>query len=104
MSELTVGGNRSEEGDHTLEHNSTANSSLNNSTAGPSGAPVVTKRKYQKRKKPAAVGEDSTPIDPSVASTPAGSTGLAKVEGTKLIIQKKAIKLALNSANLSGQF
>lgn len=111
------------DGDATMGENASLNSSLNTSTqpaapGGPSQAPVVTKRKYQKRKKPggetgsgapggpvvaSASNEDSTPLDPSVASTPAGSTGLAKVEGTKLIIQKKAIKLALNSANSSGK-
>ena len=42
------------------------------------------KRKYQKRKKPVE------PAEP-------GATGLSKVEGTKLIIQKKAIKLATNN-------
>ena len=89
--------------DQTMDQ-STANSSLNSTLAGgPSGsAPIVTKRKYQKRKKPpqdgttqdAAAAAAALGLDPSVASTPAGSTGLAKVEGTKLIIQKKAIKLA----------
>ena len=93
------------DGEHTIDNNSTANSSLNTSVpAGPSGAPV-TKRKYQKRKKLMGPSEsDSATIDPTVASTPAGSTGLAKVEGTKLIIQKKAFKLALSSANSSGIF
>lgn len=56
-------------------------SSLNNTL---NGATVVKKRKYQKRKKP-----DAPITDP-----------ISKVEGTKLIIQKKAIKLAL--ANASG--
>ena len=57
-------------------------SSLNNTL---NHAPVVQKRKYQKRKKP----------DQMAISDP-----ISKVEGTKLIIQKKAIKLAL--ANASG--
>lgn len=93
--------------DHTLDQ-STANSSLNSTLqGGPTNPPVITKRKYQKRKKPeetsgGALAAAALGLDPSVASTPAGSTGLAKVEGTKLIIQKKAIKLALNSANSSG--
>lgn len=86
-------------GDQTMEGGaSTANSSFNN-TLGPSSAPVVTKRKYQKRKKPPVVeggGGDVTVV--ADASTPAGSAGLTKVEGTKLIIQKKAFKLALKSA------
>ena len=50
------------------------------------------KRKYQKRKKLDQV----TPLDG--ANQLQGTTGLSKLEGTKLIIQKKAFKLALNNS------
>ncbi len=55
-----------------------------------SGKGVVKKRKYQKRKK--------LDTDQAQTSAEAGMTGLSKVEGTKLIIQKKAIKLVMNSS------
>ena len=77
----------SDEESRTHGDESNLNDSLNNTMSGGGvGGPVVPqKRKYQKRKKP-----DST--EPTVTDP------ISKVEGTKLIIQKKAIKMALASA------
>lgn len=69
----------------------TTASSLNNTMTGQVPG-VVKKRKYTKRKN----------LDPNSAA--AGVTGLSKVEGTKLIIQKKAIKLAMNSGEQNESF
>ncbi len=82
----------------------TTASSLNNTLTNPLG--VVKKRKYQKRKK-LELGPDGLPLptpptDPNQLSS--GTAGISKVEGTKLIIQKKAIKMALSGDRNSELF
>jgi hypothetical protein len=79
----------------------TTASSLNNTlTNNPLG--VVKKRKYIKRKKP-EIGPDGLPIQPPATNQTNNESGgaISKVEGTKLIIQKKAIKLALNNSEVN---